>query len=304
MPKVLITGAYGFVGRHTSRQFASRGWQVSGIGHGSWSQDEWKAWGLREWHACDVTLDAMITYAGEPDVIVHCAGSGSVGFSMTHPYQDYARTVGSTLSVLEYVRMYSPKTRLVYPSSAAVYGNADSLPIREDFPMRPASPYGVHKCMAEQLCQSFARHFSVSTAIVRFFSIYGPDLRKQLLWDACNKITKGDLRFFGTGRELRDWLHVSDAAALLYAAAERTAPECPIINGGTGIGVAVKDIIQELISLLGGAGDPLFTDAARPGDPAQYVADIRRAGDMAWQPVLGWRAGLKDYADWYRRESP
>ena len=54
MPEVLITGAYGFLGRHTSRRFAAEGWAVTGIGHGSWSQDEWKSWGMREWHTCDI----------------------------------------------------------------------------------------------------------------------------------------------------------------------------------------------------------------------------------------------------------
>ena len=161
----------------------------------------------------------MITYAGEPDVIVHCAGSGSVGFSMTHPYQDFQRTVATTLAVLEYARLYAPRARVAYPSSAGVYGEVQKLPIAETDPLSPASPYGVHKRFAEELCASYAQHFGIAVAVVRLFSVYGAGLRKQLLWDASQKIMRGENRFFGTGEEIRDWLHVEDAASLLIAAA-------------------------------------------------------------------------------------
>jgi UDP-glucose 4-epimerase len=301
MPKAIVTGAYGFVGRHVARHFAKEGWQVAGIGHGSWAREEWKEWGLRDWHTCDITLETLLTYAGEPDAIIHCAGSGSVGFSMTHPLQDYGRTVSTMLSVLEFARLHSPGTRVVYPSSAAVYGSADRLPISEDFPMRPTSPYGVHKYMAEELCQSYARHFRCHASIVRLFSVYGPGLRKQLLWDACNKIKAGDKAFFGTGREVRDWVHVDDAASLLLAAAGRAAPDCPVVNGATGIGVAVRDVLELVFGCLGRKDSPEFSDAARPGDPAAYVGDISQASAlMRWSPSVSWREGIRDYAEWFK----
>src|SRR4051812_38158698 len=219
MKTMLVTGAYGFVGRHVARAASRAGYAVSGIGHGTWTREEARAWGLQDWRTDDVTLESLLTYGGTPDVICHCAGSGSVGFSMTHPQQDFSRTVVGTLAVLEFIRQSSPQTRMVLPSSAGVYGHCETMPISIDTPLRPTSPYGFHKKMAEELCQSYARNFDVRCAIVRLFSVYGVGLRKQLLWDACQKISGNELEFFGTGKETRDWIHVDDAAALLILAA-------------------------------------------------------------------------------------
>jgi nucleoside-diphosphate-sugar epimerase len=75
---------------------------VSGIGHGAWGQEDWKKWGLSDWRTADFNLKNLITYGGEPDVIIHCAGIGSVPFSMSHPVQDFQITVQTTMDVLEF----------------------------------------------------------------------------------------------------------------------------------------------------------------------------------------------------------
>jgi len=295
---VLVTGAHGFLGRHVARSFARDGWTVTGLGHGTWDRATADAYGITFWHSADVTLDTLVTYAGKPDVIAHCAGSGSVGFSVEQPHQDFVRTVANTAAVLEYVRLHSRHTVVAYPSSAAVYGNAVRLPIREDALLAPASPYGVHKLMAEQLCRSYAIHSRVAVAIVRYFSIYGEGLQKQLLWDACAKVGRGESSFFGTGEELRDWVHVEDAATLLKTAALHATPACPIVNGGSGSGVMVRDILGELLRALGDA-TPTFNGTPRPGDPKGYEADIAAATAWGWAPTIAWRDGVRRYASWY-----
>ena len=188
---ILVTGAHGFVGRHVSRSFAQRGHEVVGMGHGGWKSEEWQSWGLCRWTETDISIEALEKFGGEPEVIVHCAGGGSVPMSVVQPYQDFERTVISMANVLEYIRLKSPATRLVFPSSAAVYGNAETMPIKEEDRCAPISPYGMHKLLAEQLMTSYANAYGVSCVIVRFFSIYGCGLRKQLLWDACGKIAGG-----------------------------------------------------------------------------------------------------------------
>jgi len=300
MKTVCITGAFGFIGRHVAKLYASRGWHVTGIGHGSWDRGEWQQWGVTDWHLADITLDAMLTYAGQPDIIIHCAGSGSVVFSMDHPFQDFQRTVSTTYAVLEFIRMQSPGTRLVYPSSAGVYGIAESLPIEESAVLHPISPYGVHKKMAEDLCRSYAKHFKLAAAIVRLFSIYGDTLRKQLLWDACTKLRSHENSFFGRGLERRDWLHIDDTATLLYLAGQNAAPDCPTVNGGSGQGTSTREILAELFSRYGSTDSPQFSGSPRPGDPVDYIADISKARQWNWQPSTSWQEGVREYVEWYK----
>jgi UDP-glucose 4-epimerase len=296
---VVVTGAHGFVGRNVARRFARDGWEVTGIGHGYWSQDDLAANGISFWHASDVTLEALVTYGGEPDVIAHCAGSGSVSFSMAHPYEDYVRTVATTASVLEYIRLHSARTRLVYPSSAAVYGVAQKLPIAESDALNPASPYGLHKVMAEMLCRSYASHFGLVVSIARLFSVYGEELRKQLLWDACNKAIHGEAVFFGSGAELRDWVHVDDAADLMYTLAGRADRDCLTINGGTGHGASVADVLNVVFECLKIQTPPRFSGEVRAGDPPGYQADMTLAASGGWKPRISWRDGVARYAQWF-----
>lgn len=297
---ILVTGAFGFVGRHVSRACARAGHAVRGIGHGSWTRAEWREWGLTDWHTSDVTLDAIVSYSGEPSIIVHCAGSGSVGFSMSNPEQDFDRTVVTTREVLEYVRLHRPGTRVVLPSSASVYGDIQESPIRVDAPLRPVSPYGVHKQMAEQLCLSYVRHFGVSAAIVRLFSVYGVGLRKQLLWDACSKLSRGAATFGGTGRETRDWLHVEDAARLLLTAGQAAHANCLTINGATGRGVPTCWIVERIGRAFGGGSDAQFSGISRPGDPLHLVADTSGAHALNWRPEQVLDLELARYVEWFK----
>lgn len=298
----LVLGAAGFVGRHVARALNAAGWHVVGIGHGTWTRDEWRTWGLTEWHLADIDSETLLTYAGEPELLLQCAGSGSVAFSMTHPKQDFDRSVSSTLAALEFIRVHAPGCRLVLPSSAAVYGAVRKQPIRVDDLKAPTSPYGVHKTVAEDLCKSYARTFGLHASIVRLFSVYGPGLRKQLLWDACIKLETETPTFAGTGEEERDWLHVEDAAALLIFASHHATPDCPIVNGGTGESASVRYILEHLGRELGQEGLLRFTGARRGGDPDVYRADISGALSWGWQPKKNLVAGLADYATWFLAE--
>ena len=97
----------------------------------------------------------------------------------------------------------------------------------------------------ESLCRAYAENFGLHVAIVRMFSVYGAGLEKQLVWDLCGKLAvAGDspVVLGGTGRELRDWLHVSDAAALLWLARAQCDGSCPVVNGGTGIATSIREV--------------------------------------------------------------
>lgn len=299
---MLVTGANGFLGRHVARLLSHKGYTVLGIGHGEWSREEWEPWGLNEWHSADVTLRTLEQHAGTPLAIVHCAGGGSVSFSIDDPIADFERTVVTTAHVLEYVRTAAASCRVVYPSSASIYGTVKKLPIREDCHAAPISQYGVHKLMAEQLVASYARQFKTSAAVVRLFSVYGCGLRKQLLWDACHKFANDDCIFMGTGDEVRDWLHVEDAAELLLAAVDHASVECPTVNGGSGEGITVRDILIHLgRNLLQGDAMPGFCGVRRMGDPSRFIANIEGAKEWGWSPKRHWKQGVEEYAEWWTR---
>ena len=300
METVLITGAYGFLGRYVARHYSGLGHYVVGIGHGSWSRAEWQQWGLAEWHTADITTESLVTYSGKPDVIIHCAGSGSVAFSVAQPQLDFGRTVAATSQVLEFMRLHVPHARLIYPSSAAVYGAAPVVPTSEESATHPVSPYGVHKLMAENLGAMYANNFKLTIKAIRFFSVYGQELRKQLLWDACSKRLRGVTEFPGTGQETRDWIHVSDAVKLIEILSKATTTDYEIINGGTGTSVSVKDVLLELSANLN-VGTPLgFTGQSRPGDPLHLVAQPSRAQGLGWYPQVSWQKGFADYVGWYQ----
>lgn len=303
MKVVLITGAHGFLGRNCAREFSSGGWKVIGIGLGSWVNETPADFGMTEWFEAEVTTEALLSLGGNVDAIVHCAGSGSVGFSLAHPYQDFRMTVDTTASVLEYIRLAAPDARLIYPSSAAVYGCLHTGPIHEGDHLSPVSPYGTHKRMAEDLCSSYRRSFQTATSVIRFFSLYGPGLRKQLLWDACTRMAKGGaLEFFGSGEEVRDWLHVRDAAALVRRVAEAPTSGL-VVNGGSGKNVTVRDVLKQTASALGGGVQLSFNSYEREGDPKHLEADISSARDLGWCPVVQLDEGIKEYVAWFREEA-
>jgi len=296
---VIITGACGFIGRHAAKRFANDGARVVGIGHGSWTAGEWGKWGLARWQAADVSFQSLRTLGEVPSAIVHCAGGSSVSASIERTTEDERRTVDTTKSVLDFVLSSAPDTKVVLLSSAAVYGEVSRLPIDEDANLAPISPYGRHKLMMERLCRSYCEQHGVSAAILRFFSVYGPELRKQLFWDACRKLEAKSCIFQGTGEERRDWLHVSDAAELIQLAARHASNVCKTINGGSGQSVTVRAAVESIANLLK-SPTPQFCGERRPGDPVGYEADIRRARSLGWVPKRALAEGIAEYVAWYR----
>jgi UDP-glucose 4-epimerase len=295
---VLVTGAAGFLGRHAARAFAAHGARVLGLGHGPFMDA--KAWGLAQWHEGPLTSEALSAISPVPDIVVHCAGSSAVGRSFEAPHEDFLRTAATTSLLLDHLRLGAPEARFIYPSSAAAYGMVENVPIGIQEPLQPVSPYGAHKIAAEGLCRSHGRHFGRRGIIIRFFSLYGPGLRKQLLWDACRKLSAGTALFSGTGMERRDWLFIEDAAELIVAAAHGASTDMPVINGGTGVGATVQEAVGVLADVIAPQTRIVFDGRARPGDPPVYVADITEAAALGWRPKTSHAEGMRRYAEWYR----
>ncbi|OGR35003.1 MAG: hypothetical protein A2051_10320 [Desulfovibrionales bacterium GWA2_65_9] len=301
---VLITGAHGFLGRHAARHFAQQGWQVVGMGHGDYTTEQALAWGIHTWIAGDICPETLARVPAPPDAVVHCAGGASVGQSLAAPLRDFERTVHTCVAVLEYVREHAPQARIAYPSSAAVYGGTKAAHIAEDTPAHPISPYGLHKEMAEVCCRDYAEQHGLAVCLVRFFSLYGSGLRKQLLFDACQKAQAGAFEFFGSGQEERDYLHVTDAARLLFLAVQAASPACPVVNGGSGRGLSTREVLTALAHCWGENLAPRFNGTVKQGDPQRLVADI--SGITAWgfAPSVDFQSGLRDYVAWFKQGQP
>ena len=269
MSIIWITGGKGFIGRHLARYVASQGHVVAGIGHGLWSAEDAARWAYSHWCNAEIeaaNLNQLANISGLPDTIFHLAGGSAVGTSLQQPYEDFRRTVDTTVRLLEWVRQSSPNTKVVAVSSAAVYGAGHDGAISENAALSPYSPYGVHKSMMESLCRSYADNFGLRVAIVRPFSVYGAGLEKQLIWDLCCKLAQADsepVMLGGSGEELRDWLHVADAAELLWLVRSKCDVACSIINGGTGIATPIREVARLVCEAWGAAPNVTFSGIAR-----------------------------------------
>ncbi|GHV56230.1 hypothetical protein FACS1894216_19920 [Synergistales bacterium] len=127
-------------------------------------------------------------------------------------------------------------------------------------------------------------------------------MRKQLLWDACNKLRAGHYVFGGTGEEERDWLHISDVVKLLRMSESHASIDCPIVNGGSGIGYSVEDILTHMGKMWDIESIPAFSGISREGDPSYLVADITRILEWGFVPGVALTEGLLSYVKWYKRE--
>ncbi|RYU93728.1 NAD-dependent epimerase/dehydratase family protein [Emticicia agri] len=300
--RVIITGGLGFIGQNIARQFKDKNYNVIAIGHNKVSEQELSRIGIDEWYEGDINLNILNTISLKPDLIIHCAGGSTVGGSLNNPYLDFHKTVNSTLDVLEYIRLFSPKTLLIYLSSAAVYGNKNDNMINEEDDLNPVSPYGFHKLAAENLCKSYASNFNVKVAIVRLFSIYGEGLKKQLLWEASKKIiaSENEVIFFGTGEETRDWLHVKDVARLIEHIANIQF-QFIVLNGGYGERIPVKQVLFTLLNELERNDlKIIFNNQNKPGDPMYYYANINKIKELGWVPEIDLSIGLSNYVKWFK----
>ena len=302
-----VTGARGFIGRCLAPALSGQGLVVCGVGHGHLPPQAWRDAGLAIWLNSQITPETLGQLAAEhgpPDLVYHLAGGSTVGASLQAPLEDFTRTTSTTATLLEWLRNHAPRSKLVVASSAAVYGDTHGVPAEESHPPQPVSPYGYHKLMTEQLCREYSQVFGLQTAVVRLFSVYGEGLRKQLLWDCAGKLmTPGEhIELGGTGEELRDWVHVDDAVAMLTRVASLASESTPIFNGGSGNAIPVREIVTQLAAALGRHKRIEFSGLRRRGDPRVLIADPTRLRALGHTCNVPLTVGVRRYADWFNLE--
>lgn len=307
MNSVWITGVQGFIGQNLSRYLHHQGYDVFGIGPGIWTEDIAEQQGLCYLINDEINLSNLYKLADRslaPNAVFHLAGGSAVSPSFDEPIRDYLSSVDSTIQLLEWLRINSSHTRVILSSSAAVYGGGHSAPIAEDAGLRPTSPYGWHKAMAEMLCESYSENFGIKSTVMRLFSVYGPGLQKQLVWDICKKLQSNIvvLELSGTGQELRDWIHIDDVVRLLVNVYEMDSARFEVFNGASGIGESVANIAK-IVCRHWGVNIPVkFSGKVRKGDPERLVANVSRIYKNKFNLTIPLSEGLLGTVTWYKEK--
>ena len=210
--------------------------------------------------------------------IFHLAGAAYVPPSLDDPAGDLGNNAEVTLDVLEAVRRGSPATPVVYTSSAAVYGSPTVLPIAEETPIVPVSPYGVSKYAAEQYVSLYARLHGLRTASLRLFSVFGPGQRKQVVFDLLAKLAADPdrLEVIGAGTEMRDFIFVDDVVTAATCVMARAPLQGEVYNVASGQGVTIRDLVGHIVAVVGLSPTVRYTGEVRPGDALHWVGDIAR----------------------------
>jgi UDP-glucose 4-epimerase len=307
--RALVTGCAGFIGSHLTESLLADGVAVIGVDcfNDNYGRRQ-KLTNLRratdwddfEFAPIDLSRGDLFDLVGECDVVYHLAAEPGVRASWGSGFDRYIRNnAQATQHLLEAARGQE-LSRFVYASSSSIYGEAATLPTREDVKPQPFSPYGVTKLAGEHLCRLYELNHGVPTVTLRYFSVYGPRQRPDMAFNVfCNAaLTHKPLKVFGDGRQTRDFTFVADIVA-----ATRAAASYPNVTGGTfniggGSQVSLHDallVLQELV------GRPLEITRlpAEVGDVRDTGADIRRArAELGYQPSTTLAHGLAAELDW------
>ncbi len=300
---VVILGAGGFLGRYLQAEFATASYQVVGVDR-SFASSESILQGVQR---CSLALggpdasepelrELLQKYA--PELLIHAAGLASVPLSVANQEIDFFSHVVLTDRILRAVAAEAPRCRVVYLSSAAVYGQPEDLPIREAAAIHPISPYGFHKRMAELLLERAVRCDGVAGVSARIFSAYGRGLQRQVVWEACAQAVRlGQVELQGTGRETRDFIHGRDVARAIRILAEKSAGVGEAVNVASGVETSIREV-AEGAARLGGSREAKFAGQQRVGDPERWVADISQIREMGFAPAVSFAEGLAEVFHW------
>lgn len=305
MRSVIITGVSGFLGRYVARQYSELGWSVIGV-DGS-SPENAPLADIYEYYSIKLPNPAFsaILKKHTPDACIHCAGRASVGQSLLNPAMDYYGNTVLTFEILNEIRLNAPECRFVLLSSAAVYGDPVYLPVSERQLAAPISPYGYHKWQCEQLCEEFSKLYNIPTACARIFSAYGPGLRRQVVWDMCNKVlSSGSLVLYGTGSESRDFIHAKDIARALSTIVDKAPMKGDIYNVASGRSVTIWELADIVIKALNEDIKPEFDGHVRKGDPLKWKADISKIEKLGFRPQVQLDEGVTEFAQWCKMSIP
>jgi UDP-glucose 4-epimerase len=259
-----------------------------------------------DWLTADlgsVDVGRVVTKAGV-DTVFDLAGSANAPGSLHAPLGDLAANSGQTLRILESLRGLPAPPFYVYGSSAAVYGRVSRLPIAEDDPVTPLSPYAVSKLATEQYISLYARVHGQPGISLRFFSVYGPGQRKQAIFDLIREASAagGMLHVKAPADVTRDFVFVKDVVGAAVDLAQRAAGDGEVFNVASGRETSMDELARAILAACAVEKGVSFGQTVRPGDPHRYVGATERIASLGVHLETPLVEGLRDTAAWIHED--
>jgi len=313
--KVFVTGAAGFVGSRLSKALLDRGDSVIGFDN----LNDYYALEHKERHLKDLVPEENFTFVKgdlrkadqlrelmehhKPDAIAHMGGMAAVRYSIQHPLVYGEVNVQGSLNLLDAARA-AGKPNCVLASTSSVYGSTTPIPFKEDAAAdRPLAPYPASKRAMELLAHSHHSCFGLPITCVRFFNVYGPQGRPDMMpWVWSVAISKGEpIKLFNGGKMKRDWTYIDDIVAGFVAAID-VKLGYEILNLGCSNPVENLDFVRILEKLLGKKA--IVNDVPAPSsEPLVTYADVSKAKRLiGYQPKVNVEEGLRRFIEWMRKE--
>jgi UDP-glucose 4-epimerase len=310
--RCLVTGAAGFIGSHLAERLVDLGHEVVGVDcfldYYPRAAKERNLRALRRQPRFRAEERDLSRADLEPllrgvDWVFHQAAQAGVRASWGRDFEIYSlHNVVATQRLLEASRELGVR-RFVYASSSSIYGDTTDLPMREQSLPRPISPYGVTKLAAEHLCWLYWKNYGLSTASLRYFTVYGPRQRPDMAMHRFLKgaLTGGEITLYDDGEQTRDFTYVSDVVTANVAAAER-AEGGEVFNIGGGSQVSMNHVVATIEAI---SARPLCIkrDSRQKGDVRHTAADCTRAREqLGFRPAVSLAQGLRLEWEWIRGE--
>ncbi len=297
MKRVTITGGAGFIGYWTARRLIEEGFEVKILDnlHTARMSDKIRDLGLDIIKVDIRDMEALKNAFEGSDYVLHLAALLSVEESSEKPLLYHEINVTGTLNVLK-AALETGVEKVIYASTAAVYGPSDELPIKEDHPTNPISFYGVTKLAGEAYCSLFYRTYGLKTIILRYFNAYGPGQSQEyagVIKRFIERIKHGKPPvIYGDGYQTRDFVHVEDIANANFIAFISNV-DFGIFNIASGKSITILDLAKMILDLMDSNLQPVFAPS-RKGDIRHSLADIRKAKEiLGFEPQIDLRSGIR-----------
>jgi len=237
--KVLITGGSGFIGQHIAKKFFDSGYDVTIFDIMKPTLDKLKTAYMRGDVSDNEKIDEVVK---NHDVVIHLVGLADAGIAQKDPMKSFELNMLSLQNVLEACRRSGGK-KLIFPSSAAVYGITEDLPVKESFPLNPTNMYSWYKYLCEKLIKAYHDNYGIDYVVLRLFNVYGTS-HKGVIEIFLEKAKKGEtIESFGP-YQYRDFVYAGDVAAAMYQAAIYEKVNNRIVNIGSGRGVQIRELLD------------------------------------------------------------